>query len=104
MHSRLANFADRLQENHVDHALLCSSAGLRYFAGYTAGIETGPSPFSRVMGTLLLQRGEKPQLFLADTEPIDAVYQEIETHASPLTRLVGPCNQFMSWEHNLPEG
>lgn len=65
---RLSALYEKLHQKQIDHALLCSLASLRYFAGYNAAIETGPSPFTTVLGALLCERGAKPTLFLADME------------------------------------
>ncbi len=76
---RLEKLSRKLQEVGVEYALLSSLASLRYFAGYTAGIETGPSPFAPLLGTLLWERGGKQRLFLADMESTDDLYDGMET-------------------------
>lgn len=95
----------------VDQVLLTSLASLRYFTGYSAGIETGPSPFSPLMGALLWNAGEQPQLFLADTESSEDLFPEVaittfESYtiekplaaAKDLTAKLSPCLQ------RLPSG
>jgi Xaa-Pro aminopeptidase len=81
--SRFAKLEGKLRENHIDHALFFSNASLRYLAGYTAGIETGPSPYSPVMGALFLERGAKPHFYLAGGEPSTEVYEEVATERFP---------------------
>jgi len=75
---RRERLAGTMKEIQVDHVLLTSLASLRYFTGYTAGIETGPSPFSPLMGALLWIAGEQPRLFLADMESSESVVPEVE--------------------------
>ncbi len=65
-------------DNKIDCLLLTSLASLRYFTGYTAPIETGPSPFSLLMGAFLWSAGEQPQLFLADTEAAEGLSEGLE--------------------------
>ncbi len=82
--TRLPKLSDKLRDFDIDHSLLSSLGSLRYFTGYTAPIETGPSPFTPLPGVLLWERGEKPQLFLADTESTEELESEIavETFSS----------------------
>ena len=75
---RREKLAAALKETQADHALLTSLASLRYFTGYSAGIETGPSPFSPLMGALLWIAGEQPRLFLADMESSESVVPGLE--------------------------
>jgi Xaa-Pro aminopeptidase len=76
--ARMQKLAAAIREVKIDHVLLTSLASLRYFAGYTAGIETGPSPFSPVMGAFLWIAGAPPQLFLADTESSEGLAAGLE--------------------------
>jgi len=82
--SRLEKLSQKLREHHIEHALLCSLGSLRYFTGYSAVIETGPSPFSPLMGVLFCEGNEKPALFLADMESSEGLEAELdlETFAS----------------------
>ena len=77
--SRSARLAQILREKQIDHAVLSSVASLRYFTGFTASIETGPSPFTPVAGVLLVERGGEPLLLLADSEPIEGVFSGMAT-------------------------
>ncbi|HEV2175285.1 MAG TPA: aminopeptidase P family N-terminal domain-containing protein, partial [Nitrospira sp.] len=75
-----------MKETQADHVLLTSLASLRYFTGYTAGIETGPSPFSPLMGAFVWLAGEPPHLFLADMESSESVSPAVEvTHFESYT-------------------
>jgi Xaa-Pro dipeptidase len=69
MMERLLRLADRMREDSIEHVLLCSAGSLRYFAGYSAPIETGVSPFTSLAGALLWIRGQHPIFLLADMEP-----------------------------------
>lgn len=60
-------------DSKLDHVLLTSLASLGYYTNCTAGIETGPSPFSPLMGAFLWIAGEEPQLFLADMESLEGL-------------------------------
>jgi len=82
--SRVDRLAERLQKQGMESALVSSLANLRYFSGFTAAIETGPSPFCPVQALLVVVRGEKPLLLVADCESVEGVYEEIqiETFAS----------------------
>jgi len=75
---RLQKLDAAIREAKVDLVLLTSLASLGYFAGYTAGIETGPSPFSPVLGALLWIAGEPPQIFLADMESSEGLFPGFE--------------------------
>jgi len=75
---RRERLSGAMKELQVDHVLLTSLASIRYFTGYAAGIETGPSPFSPLMGALLWIAGEQPRLFLADMESSESVVPEVE--------------------------
>jgi Xaa-Pro aminopeptidase len=75
---RMQKLDTAICEAKIDHVLLTSLASLRYFAGYTAGIETGPSPFSPVLGAFLWIAGEPPQLFLADMESSEGLVPGLE--------------------------
>jgi Xaa-Pro aminopeptidase len=77
--SRTARLAQTLREKQIDHALLSSVASLRYFTGFTASIETGPSPFTPVDGVLVVERGGEPHLLLADSESMEGVFSGIAT-------------------------
>ncbi len=81
---RIQKLAAAISEAKVDHVLLTSLASLRYFAGYSAGIETGPSPFSPVLGAFLWIAAEQPRLFLADMESSEGIVPglEVTTFAS----------------------
>jgi Xaa-Pro aminopeptidase len=70
---RLTNLAKKLQKMQIDHVLLSSAASLRYFAGVTSSIETGPSPFTPLAGVLLSLRGERPNLLLAESESNEGI-------------------------------
>jgi Xaa-Pro dipeptidase len=65
---RLQQLLAEMRGQEIDHVLLTSLASLRYFAGYSADIETGPSPFAPLMGAFLATAGEPPTLLLADME------------------------------------
>jgi Xaa-Pro aminopeptidase len=75
---RMEKLDAAIREAKVDHVLLTSLGSLRYFTGYTAGIETGPSPFSIVLGAFLWIAGEPPQLFLADMESSEGLVAGLE--------------------------
>jgi Xaa-Pro dipeptidase len=75
---RWEKLAAAMKEFQVNHLLLTSLASLRYFTGYAAGIETGPSPFSPLMGAFLWIAGEQPRLFLADMESSESVVPGLE--------------------------
>jgi len=77
--SRSARLAQTPCEKQIDHAVLSSLASLRYLTGFTASIETGPSPFTPVAGVLLVERGGEPHLLLADSEPIEGVFSGMAT-------------------------
>jgi Xaa-Pro dipeptidase len=81
--SRFAQLDGKLGENQIDHALFSSQANLCYFAGYTAGIETEPSPYSPVNAVLFVERGERPHLLLSDDVPSTEVYEEVATERFP---------------------
>lgn len=68
MEPRMQKLFAEMRAQELDHVLLTSLASLRYFTGYSAGIETGPSPFSPLMGAFLATGGERPTLLLADME------------------------------------
>jgi len=74
---RLQKLCDKLHEGHIEHALLCSYASLRYFTGYLATVEIEPSPITPLLGAFLWARDEKPMLLLADMEPGEGVAPEI---------------------------
>jgi Xaa-Pro dipeptidase len=94
--SRFAQLDAKLRENQIDHALFSSQANVRYFAGYAAGIETGPSPFGPVMGVLLVERGEKPRLLLAGGEPSAEVYEEVVIERFPGYTFEGPLEALLA--------
>ena len=75
---RMQKLAAAIRDIKMDHVLLTSLSSLRYFAGYTAGIETGPSPFSPVLAALLWIAGETPQLFLADMESSEGRFPDLQ--------------------------
>ena len=72
--SRIARLAQTLHEKQIDHAVLSSLASLRYLTGFTASIETGPSPFTPVAGVFLVEREGEPHLLLADSESMEGVF------------------------------
>ena len=76
--ARREKLVGAMKETQADHVLLTSLASLRYFTGYTAGIETGPSPFSPLMGAFVWLAGEPPHLFLADMESSESVSPAVE--------------------------
>jgi Xaa-Pro aminopeptidase len=76
--ARMQKLTTAIRELKIDHVLLTSPASLRYFASYTAGIETGPSPFSPVLGAFLWIAGGSPQLFLADMESSEGIALGLE--------------------------
>ena len=80
--SRFAQLNAKLRENQIDHALFSSQANLRYFAGFTAAIETGPSPYSPIAGVLLVERDAKPHLFISGGDDAE-VYEGVETERFP---------------------
>ena len=70
----MKRFQETLKEHKVDHALLTSPGNICCFTGQAAAIGTGPSPFAPLAAALVCIRGEKPALFIADSEPLaDAV-------------------------------
>ncbi|MGH7870430.1 MAG: aminopeptidase P family N-terminal domain-containing protein [Candidatus Dormibacteraceae bacterium] len=81
--SRMSKLSDTLRENKIDHALLTSLASVRYFAGHTAPIEIGPSPFAPLAGALAWVKDEEPALLLADSESAEDVAAKLNTQRFP---------------------
>jgi|SRR5579859_4990536 len=108
--SKMDQLSDLLQESKIDHVLLTSLASLRYFAGHTTAIETGPSPFSPLPGALAWIKSEEPILFLADSESSEVVQSGITcrsfpgyTYQSPLRALDELTNLLASKFAGLPK-
>jgi Xaa-Pro dipeptidase len=108
---RLTKLSDRMRERQIDYALLSSLASLRYFAGFTGTIETGPSPFSTMHGALLFVPGEKPVLVVAGLESTDGIHEEIgiETFAdytfeTPLNAATALATKLAGYIQKFPAG
>jgi Xaa-Pro dipeptidase len=109
-HPRTARLMERLREEQIDYALLSSLASLRYFTGFTAAIETGPSPFTAVAAILLVS-AEDLQLFVADSESAKGLFSGItaETFSSyTVERLLGAAadlnHKLLQQMRKLPPG
>jgi Xaa-Pro dipeptidase len=74
---RLAKLLVDMHDQGIDFALLSSLASLRYFAGFTASIETGPSPFFNFPGALFVASDVQPVLFVAGSEATENIYDGI---------------------------
>lgn len=76
--ARIKSLSQQFPEKGIDCAILSSVASLRYFSGYIATVEIGPSPFAPVPGVVLWRRDERPLLLLADMESTADLCEEIE--------------------------
>jgi Xaa-Pro aminopeptidase len=100
-----------MSDAKLDHVLLTSLASLCYFTNYAAAIETGPSPFSPLMGAFLWIAGEEPRLFLADMESVDAIVHglnvstfESYTIEKPLAAVKDLTAKLLAHFEKLPAG
>ncbi len=98
-------------DGKIDHVLLTSLASLRSFTGYTAGIETGPSPFSPLMGAFLWVASEEPQIFLADMQSSEGIVPGLEvttfesyTIEKPLAAAKDLATKLLARLQKLPAG
>jgi len=109
--SRFDRLEEKLRQNQIDHALFTSQSNLRYFAGHTAGIESGPAPYSPVVGVLFVERGARPHLFLSGSDPAPEVYEEIAierfpgySYERPLQALFDLSERLVTLLKKLPRG
>jgi Xaa-Pro aminopeptidase len=100
-----------MSEAMVDHVLLTSLASLGYFTNYSAAIETGPSPFSPLMGAFLWIAGEEPRLFLVDMESSEGLVHGVQvstfesyTIEKPLAAAKDLTAKLLAELQNLPAG
>jgi Xaa-Pro dipeptidase len=108
---RMQQLFAEMRAEEIDHILLTSLASLRYFAGYSAEIETGPSPFAPLMGAFLASAGERPTLLLADMESseelipgLDVNRFESYTVEKPLAAVRELSSRLVEYFKNVPRG